>query len=92
MHHPDNQVRRSMQRMHGRASAVDDRMNIGNRIRKAREDKKLTAKQLGILLGYGKNGEIYVSNWELGKRPVPKKKAPALSKLLNIKLEDLLMS
>ena len=67
-------------------------MTIGQKIRKSREEKNLTAKQVGIALGYkSSNGEVYVSNWERDVRPVPKKKIPALARLLDIDIEEFLV-
>lgn len=43
-------------------------MTIGDRIREARKNAKLSQTELGIKLDIGKSS---VSEWESGKRPVP---------------------
>ncbi len=68
---------------------MSENKDIGNKIRKARQEKGLTAKQVGAALGYTeKNGEVYVSNWETGKRPVPTKKIRKLARLLDMNIEE----
>jgi transcriptional regulator with XRE-family HTH domain len=53
-------------------------------IRSARERANLTQKALGEALGYGKNAQNIVANWELGNRPVPLYKIRQLCDLLGI--------
>ena len=60
----------------------------GEELRKARTDKKLTQKALGLLAGYDeKSAERVVQLWEHDKQPIPTKYWRELSKILGIPLE-----
>jgi len=66
-------------------------MTIGERIKAARKEKKLTQKRLGELLGYtGRSAELMVQHWERGRRQVPIEVVKPMSKILDIPLEDLI--
>ena len=66
-------------------------MTKGEKIRAARKAKSLTAKQVGVALGYKvQHGEAYVIAWELGIRPVPRNKIVPLARMLDLELEGLI--
>ena len=60
---------------------MEDRYEIGKRIRKARQDKDLTQEQLADKIGYTKQT---VSNWEIGKSTPRYEDKYILSKELGI--------
>lgn len=60
-------------------------------LRQAREAAGLTQKALGVALGYPEaTAQRFVSNWETGYRPIPRKHIKALAALLHVELADLL--
>lgn len=60
-------------------------------LRQAREAAGLTQKALGVALGYPEDhAQSFVSNWETGYRPIPRKHIKALAALLHVELADLL--
>ena len=60
-------------------------------LRQAREAAGLTQKALGVALGYPEDhAQSFVSNWETGYRPIPRKHIKTLAALLNIDPLDLL--
>ena len=64
---------------------------IGELIAQARKAAGLTQKQLGEMIGYkGPNADIMIQRFEANKREVPLSKVRALSKALNIPLENLI--
>lgn len=64
---------------------------IGSRIYDARKDAAMTQKQVGEALGYKPGlAQAYVSDWEDGTRPVPRRQIAALAALLKLDLKDLL--
>lgn len=61
----------------------------GEELKKARIRHGLTQEKLGLLLGYKINSaERVVQLWEHDKQAVPAKHWRALSKILNIPLEN----
>lgn len=66
-------------------------MTIPEVIRQARQNAKMTQKQLGEALGYqGDNAQAYVAMWERGTKPVPNKHIKPMAKILDIDIADLL--
>ena len=63
---------------------------IGEKIKVARIKKGLTQKELGKLVGYEENGDVYVRQWELDKRPVPIDRMRRLAAALDLPLESLI--
>ena len=60
-------------------------MTTEEEIKAARAALGLTQQQLGEQLGYtGENAQRYVSDWEAGRRKVPRDKVKALSALLHL--------
>ena len=51
----------------------------------------MTQKSLGVALGYPEvTAQRFISNWETGYRPIPRKHIKTLAVLLNIDPLDLL--
>lgn len=64
---------------------------IGSRIYDARKGAAMTQKQVGEALGYRAEwAHRYVSSWEDGTRPVPRRQIAALAALLKMDLKDLI--
>lgn len=60
-------------------------------LKRAREAAGLTQKALGVALGYPEaTAQRFISNWETGYRPIPRKHIKTLAALLNIDPLDLL--
>lgn len=67
---------------------VEERQRIGDTIRQARKNKKITQTQLGSEIGIGK---VAVANYESGKiKVIPFEKRVKLASLLDIPLNALL--
>lgn len=67
---------------------MNEQQNIGEIIRKARKEKKITQTQLGELLGIGTKA---VSDYEKGKiKVIPYEKRVKLSETLNVPITNLL--
>ena len=61
----------------------------GEELKKARKRKGLTQKQLGLMLGFNeKSAERTVQCWEYEERDIPLRNIRALSKILEVPLED----
>lgn len=43
-------------------------MSLGKRIRKVRDFRELTQRELGELMGWDKNGDVRIAQYETGKR------------------------
>lgn len=66
-------------------------MTVGEIITKARIEKNMTQKELGVACGYDeKLAQTYVSKWEAGTRPIPRVKLRIVADSLGIPLEQLL--
>jgi transcriptional regulator with XRE-family HTH domain len=60
----------------------------GEELKAARRVKKLTAEQVGLMLGFDiKSAERTVQHWESGKREVPLKHIRKLSEILEIPID-----
>lgn len=69
---------------------LKERQRIGEVIRQARKNKKITQTQLGAEIGIGK---VAVANYESGKiKVIPFEKRVKLAEILNVPLSDLLYS
>lgn len=63
---------------------------IGETIKEARIEKRLTQQQLGLLMGYSEqSAELMVQHWEHGRRELPRKKIRLLSEILGIPIDKL---
>lgn len=71
--------------------ADEDKKKMGNIIREARRNLKLTQKQLGLKMGYTeKTAEPTIQHWEAGRHPVPLEQLKPLSKVLKVTVDQLL--
>ena len=69
---------------------MEERQRIGDTIRQARKNKKITQTQLGAEIGVGK---VAIANYESGKiKVIPFEKRVKLAEILDIPLSDLLYS
>ncbi len=60
-------------------------------LREARKAAGLKQRELGVALGYPEeHAKNFISNWETGYRPIPRKHIKALAALLHIDPVDLL--
>lgn len=61
--------------------------NIGERIRKIREEKGITQKFVADKLGYKNSSTLCAI--ESGKKELPSKKVPILAEVLDISIEEI---
>jgi len=60
-------------------------------IKEARARKAMTQIDVGVACGYsGEVAQVTVARWEAGTRPVPMDKLRTLSKVLSLKIGDLI--
>lgn len=68
-----------------------DKQSVGMTLKSARIKAGLTQQEVGIACGCSeKYSQRLVSFWENDYRPIPRDKISAISKLLNIPIENLL--
>ena len=71
--------------------ADEDKKKMGQIIRQARKNLKMTQKQLGIEIGYSEaSAERIIQHWEAGSQPVPLEQLKSLAKILKTTIENLL--
>ena len=69
----------------------EERQRIGDTIRKARKEKKITQTQLGEFLGLVGKAKTTVSDYERGKiKIIPFEKRIRIAKFLNMNFTELL--
>ena len=60
----------------------------GEELRKARQNKCITQRRLGEMLGFkGRTAETMIQAWEYGTRGIPMKYFRKLSEILEVPLE-----
>ena len=59
-------------------------------LRKKRQELELTQREVVVALGLSPTSEAAVSDWEIGKVPIPEKHQEKLSEILNIKVDNLI--